>query len=94
MAGALAVGLLCYLLLSPGPVRIPVSRRRPGYVPRPSALQRGAAAATGAIERAMGRRGTPVSESTLELAGMKTRPQDFVFLILVGSLVGAAWDFC
>ncbi len=42
----------------------------------------------------MGRRGTPVSESTLELAGMKTRPQDFVFLILVGSLVGAAWDFC
>ncbi len=90
IAGALAVGIIGYLLLSPGPVRIPIARRRPGHVPNQSALQKGAAAATTVIERAMGRRGAPVGASTLDLAGLKTRPQDFVFLIIVGSLVGVA----
>jgi tight adherence protein B len=90
LAAALAAGLLCYLLLSPGPVQIPIERRRPGHIPTQSALQRGAATATRTVERAMGRRGTPVGASTLDLAGMKTRPQDFVFLIIVSSLVGVA----
>ncbi|MGJ9405723.1 type II secretion system F family protein [Nesterenkonia aurantiaca] len=87
---ASAVGVLAYLLLSPGPVRVPLERRQPGHVPRPSALERGAGAATALVERLIHRRGTPVGASTLELAAVKLRPQDFVFLVLVGSVVGFA----
>ncbi|GAA1141235.1 type II secretion system F family protein [Nesterenkonia lutea] len=90
LAGALAVGLLGYLWLSPGPVRIPMERRRPGHVPAASALQRGAGSATSLVEQVIRRRGAPVGASTLELAAVKLRAQDFVFLVIVGSLVGAA----
>lgn len=89
-ATALAVGIIGYLLLSPGPVRIPIGRRQPGHVPKQTPLQKGATAATSAIGRILGRRSTPVGASMFELAGVKMRPQDFVFLVMIGSLVGVA----
>ncbi|MCH8563444.1 type II secretion system F family protein [Nesterenkonia sp. YGD6] len=90
LIGALAVGITSYLVISPGPVRVPVERRQPGHLPTPSALERGAGIATALVERLIHRRGTPVGASTLELAAVKLRPQDFVFLVLVGSVVGFA----
>ncbi|PRZ17655.1 tight adherence protein B [Nesterenkonia sandarakina] len=56
----------------------------------PGALERGAGTVTALVERLIHRRGTPVDASTLELAAVKLRPQDFVFLVLVGSVVGFA----
>ncbi|WP_218221654.1 type II secretion system F family protein [Nesterenkonia sp. Act20] len=90
LAGSLAMGLLGYLLFSPGPVRIPVDRRRPGHEQAVGMLERGAGKATAFVEKLIRRRGTPVGASTLELAAVKLRPQDFVFLVAVGSLVGAS----
>ncbi|MGJ9426445.1 type II secretion system F family protein [Nesterenkonia halotolerans] len=90
LAAALAVGVGVYLVLSPGPVRVPLERRRPGRVPGPSTLERGAGKATAFVEQLIRRRGTPVEASTLELAAVKLRPQDFIFLVIVGSVVGLA----
>ncbi|MGC0141496.1 type II secretion system F family protein [Pseudactinotalea sp. Z1732] len=90
IATAAAAGIAGYLLLGPRPVRIPVERRRPDRGPEPSALQRAAAVATATVDRVMRRRGTPAGASPLELAAIKMRPQDFFFLVLVGSLVGIA----
>ncbi|WP_106122149.1 type II secretion system F family protein [Nesterenkonia sandarakina] len=64
--------------------------RQPGHEPMPGALERGAGTVTALVERLIHRRGTPVDASTLELAAVKLRPQDFVFLVLVGSVVGFA----
>ncbi|MGC0249153.1 type II secretion system F family protein [Pseudactinotalea sp. Z1748] len=90
VATVAAAGIAGYLALAPRPVRLPVQRRRPDRDPAPSPLQRGAAAATAAVERVMHRRGTPAGASALELAAIRMRPQDFFFLVLVGSLVGTA----
>ncbi|WP_324650155.1 type II secretion system F family protein [Georgenia sp. H159] len=90
LAAAAAAAISGWLLLGPRPVRIPVERRRPGVAPEPGLLERGAAGATAVVGRVMRRRGTPVGASTLELAAVRMRPQDVVFLVLVASLVGAA----
>ena len=87
---AMAVGLAIYLVLTAQRVRIPVERRRPGVEPPPTMLERAAAAATTMVEKVMRRRSTPTGAATLELAAVKMRPQDFVFLLLVGSLAGFA----
>lgn len=89
-SAALSVALVVYLVAAPKPVRVPIERRRPGLVPEPSALEKGAAAATALIERALRRRGTPPGASMIELAGLKMRRQDFIFLVGVGAVVGAA----
>lgn len=90
IAIALAVALVVYLIVSPSPVRLPLHRRRPGYVPAPSALQRAATVATSFVEKLIRRRGTPAGASTLELAAVRMKPQDFFFLVLVACLVAAA----
>lgn len=90
LAGGLAVGLVIYLLVSPRPVRIPVERRRPGVAVPPSLLERSASAATAVVGRILRRRGVPQGTSMLELAAVRMRLQDFVFLILVGSTAGFA----
>lgn len=90
VTGAAAAGIAGYLLLAPGQVRIPVERRRPGQDPTPGVLERTTGAVTAVIGRAMRRRGTPVGASTFDLAGVRMRPQDFVFLLIVGSLAGVA----
>ncbi|MPV90356.1 type II secretion system protein F [Georgenia ruanii] len=87
-ACALAVAIGVYLLLGPGPVRVPLARRRPGVAPAAGPWAGAATAATGAVERAMRRRGTRLG--ALELAGVRMRPQDFVFLVAMVSVVAGA----
>ena len=90
VTSALAVGTVVYLLLTGPRVRIPVERRRPGVEPTPSVLERSAEAVTALVERVSRRRGVPAGEKMLELAAVKMKPQEFIFLVLVGSVVGLA----
>jgi tight adherence protein B len=86
--GVAALGVLAYLLFSPGPTRLALSRRRPGTPPAPSLLTRATNAATTAIDKFLRKRGNTASTATaLELAGIKMRVQDFV-LILCGATLG------
>jgi tight adherence protein B len=89
MAVALLMG--CYLLLSPRPVRIPVERRRPTTPTGQGSLSGATTTMTGLIDRQLRRR-SDVSARTaaLEAAGITLRLQDFVLLVIAGSLVGAA----
>ncbi|TRW44934.1 type II secretion system F family protein [Georgenia yuyongxinii] len=84
---ALAAAMSVYLLLSPGPVRLSRTRRRPG-TEGTNALTGIANAATGAVEKILRRRGVRVG--ALERAGLKMRPQDLVFLVLVGAVAAGA----
>ncbi|MCC2592890.1 type II secretion system F family protein [Tessaracoccus sp. OS52] len=90
VTGAMALAVVVYLLASPPPIKVPIERRRPGLPPQPSALEKATATATALVARLMHRKGTPVGATVFELAAVKMRPQDFVFLIIVGSLVGLA----
>ncbi|WP_127129481.1 type II secretion system F family protein [Georgenia sp. SYP-B2076] len=86
-ACSLAILACTYLLLSPGPARVPLARRRPGA--EGAGLLAGAAsAATGAVEMVLRRRGVQVG--ALERAGLKMRPQDLVFLVAIGALAAGA----
>jgi tight adherence protein B len=85
-AVAVAAALVVLVVLVPGPPRLPVDRRRPPAARSAGYLTRGADAATSVIERMLtSRRARDMT--ILEEAGLKTRPQDFVFLVLVGMLV-------
>ena len=80
-----------YLVISPGPVRLPLARRRPGAESRPKLLQQATTTVTQAIARLLGRRGTVGSGAVaLELAGVKMKPQDFVLLLIAGTLAAGA----
>ena len=61
---------VAYLVISPGPVRLSLSRRRPGAEPGPGSLDQATTAVSQAIARLLGRRGTAGSDAlALELAG-------------------------
>ena len=80
-----------YLVISPGPVRLSLARRRPGAEPGPGLLQQATTTVTRAIDRLLGRRGTVESGAVaLELAGVKMKPQDFVLLLIAGTLAAGA----
>lgn len=93
VAGTVAcvVGLLTlgYLLVAPGPTRLPLARRRPGAVPPPGLLSTGAAKAATLVEGSLSRgdRGR-AGAAVLEQAGIRMRQQDFV-LWVIGVAVGA-----
>jgi tight adherence protein B len=88
-ACVLAVGVIVYLIISPGPVQLSLSRRRPGAAPQVSLLTRAAGAATRVLDRFLSRRGSTASTAALlELAGIKMRPQDF-FLLIIAAVLGA-----
>ncbi|WP_341360805.1 type II secretion system F family protein [Georgenia sp. M64] len=87
---AIALAAAVYVLLAPGPARIPLDRRRQGVEPQSGALERGASAMTGAIGTMLGRRDTATADSSLSQAGVKLRLPDFVFLVIVGSAVVGA----
>jgi tight adherence protein B len=88
---ALALLTAFYLVLSPGPVRIPLERRRPPAPAGQSSLSGAATTMTGIIDKQLRRR-SDVSARTaaLERAGITMRLQDFVLLVIAGSLVAAA----
>jgi tight adherence protein B len=90
LACALALLIGTYVLLSPGPPRIPRRRRRPEAAPRPGALTGAATTATNLVDRALRRRGAVERiAAALDEAGLSTRVQDFAFLIGVAALVAA-----
>ena len=88
---AVAVAMAVYLIVSPRPARLSLSRRRPGRdVPDPGLLERSTAATTRLIDRLLRKRGsTADAAAALELAGVQLRPQDFV-LVVLGAALGAA----
>lgn len=87
-AGAVACGIGVAVLVAAAPERakLPRSRRRPLREEGEGALADAAEAATSLLGRLMQRRSGEIARG-LELAGMRTRPQDFVFLVLVGAFV-------
>lgn len=90
-SAAIAVGMLVFLLLSPRRDKVSLHRRRPGAEPEAGALATLSTAATSAVGKAIERRGSGGLPQTLEHAGVRMRQQDFVFLVLVGGLVMAAF---
>jgi tight adherence protein B len=88
---AIAMLIGCYLLLSPRPVRIPLERRRPAAPAGQSSLSGATTTMTGLIDKQLRRRSdVRVRTAALEAAGITLRLQDFVLLVIAGSLVAAA----
>jgi tight adherence protein B len=80
-----------YLVLSPGPVRIPLERRRPPIPAGQSSLSGATTTMTGIIDKQLRRRSNVGARiAALERAGIRMRLQDFVLLVIAGSLVAAA----
>ncbi|GAA1628259.1 type II secretion system F family protein [Georgenia ruanii] len=86
----LGLGVAVYLLLGPRPARLPLDRRRLGAAPNPGLLAGAAALTTEAAARALRRRRAGGVVAALERAGIKTRPQDLLVLLVVGIVVAAA----
>jgi tight adherence protein B len=88
---ALALLIAFYLVLSPGPVRVSLERRRPPTPAGPSSLSGAATTMTGIIDKQLRRRGDVSARvAALERAGITMRLQDFVLLVIAGGLVAAA----
>lgn len=89
---AIAFGTLALvvLLLLPSAAQVPLERRRPGAVPEPGALETLSTAATDAVGKVLTRKNPVGLKLALELAGIKMRPQDVIFLAIVGAIAGAA----
>ena len=80
-----------YLILAPGPARVPIERRRPQAAPAPSRLTAATTIATGLVEKGLKRRGgVEGGSAVLERAGVKTRLQDFALLIIAITLAAIA----
>lgn len=80
-----ALGATAFLLLARPSDVVPLSRRRPGVEAAPGALSSLTTWASERIERTLARRGTRFP--LLDLAGVRTRPQDLVLLMLIGMIV-------
>jgi tight adherence protein B len=80
-----------YLVLAPGPMRLPLDRRRPLAPAGPSSLSGATTTMTGIIDKQLRRRpNVSARVARLEQAGITMRLQDFVLLVIAGSLVAAA----
>ncbi len=86
---AAALAVVVYLLLSPGPARVPLARRRPGVTPPPRPLARVADAASTVADRVLRRRSGTVGDR-LEQAGLTIRYQHLAGLVLLACLVAGA----
>jgi tight adherence protein B len=75
-----------FLILVPGPARVPIERRRPQAAPAPSRLTAATTVATGLAERVLKRRGSAL----LDRAGVKMRLQDLAVLIVAITLAALA----
>ena len=76
VACALAVLIAAYLVLSPGPLRLPVSRRRPLRTRIVSPLAQATGRATALIDKLLRRTNKGVHVAVLERAGVTMRLQD------------------
>ncbi|UOW00022.1 type II secretion system F family protein [Agrococcus sp. SCSIO52902] len=82
MAVAVGIGSAVVVAADPGRARLPLARRRPAPEAGDSALAGAAEAATSLVARLIHRRSDALAR-TLDLAGLRTRPQDFAFLVAV-----------
>lgn len=80
-----AYGTVLALVVGRGRV-VPLARRRPVDAVSPSALTRSAGAAAHAAGAVLGRRAGRL-ENSLEQAGLRVRPQDFLVLVASGMVV-------
>jgi len=85
-AVALGVGTAVLLVTDPGRARLPRHRRRPVAVEGEGALAEAAEAATSLMDRLIRSRSGDLARH-LDLAGFRTRPQDFTFLILLATVL-------
>lgn len=95
VAGAASVALCllvaAYLIVAPGPTKLPWRRRRPDAGPEPSAISRVAAGMIGLVDRVLSRRGgAGASGEMLEDAGITMRIQEFAVLLVIGTIVAGA----
>jgi tight adherence protein B len=87
IALALALAVVGYLVLGPRAPRLPVDRRRFGVEAGPSKLAGAATVATAKVDDVLRRRGGNGVGAALELAGVKAKAKDVVFLTIVAALV-------
>jgi tight adherence protein B len=87
-AGTVVLGIAIALLvvLDPTRVRLPKDRRRPPARDGEGTLAGAADVATGVMARLIRPRAASLARS-LDLAGIRMRPQDFAVLVVVGALV-------
>ncbi|UVE93780.1 type II secretion system F family protein [Dietzia sp. B32] len=88
-AVTLAIAVLTFLALAPARGHIPRERRRPDQPDGPGLLNRTATALTEAIDSLLRRRGT-TGAGQLERAGVRMGLQDYVFLVVVATIVAFA----
>lgn len=87
-AAGLAIGL--YLLLVPGPVTLPMQRRRPGYQPQPTPLAKTTAATVSLVEKLLRRHSGDGGAAALERAGVRMPSQQFILLVAAAALAVTA----
>lgn len=85
-AVAAAIAAVAALLVLPGKERLPRDRRRPALRDGEGALAGAAEVASGLMGRLIQRRSSELATS-LDLAGIRMRPQDFAVLVASGALV-------
>jgi tight adherence protein B len=94
VAVATALLLLALVVLPAGPGRVPLSRLDPSVVPSSSALAGAGAVAGAAVEKALAKRGRLAEgAAALERAGMTMRLPDFVLVVGLATVAGAALGF-
>lgn len=90
-AFAIAVMVGVYVVLAPAPGRVPRERRRPVTVDGPGPVSRAATAATEGIDALLrSRKSETTGPGRLERAGVRMRLQDYVFLVVVATIVAFA----
>jgi len=92
-AGAVTASVLVvsYLIIAPGPARLPWRRRRPDDGPEPTVIGRLADAMTGGVDLVLSRRGrTGAAGEILEEAGIHMRLQEFTALMIIATIVAGA----
>lgn len=89
--GLLVLGLLAvlYVIIAPGPQKLSWQRRRPGSQPEPTMVSRAADGIMRLFVRVIGRRGAGGAE-LLDEAGIHRRWQEFVSLLIIGTVIGGA----
>jgi tight adherence protein B len=93
-AVAAALLVLAVVVLPAGPSRVPMSRLDPSVAPPSSALSGAGAAAGAAVEKVLAKQGRLAGgAAALERAGIATSLPDFVLVVGLLTVVGAAGGF-
>ena len=92
-AGGLALGpfVIAYVVIAPGPARLPWRRRRADAGPEPTVIGRLADAIIALVDGLLSRRGRAGAQGEiLQEAGIHLRLQEFAALMIIGTVVAGA----